>query len=182
MVGGAVGYLILLESRRLSALASGLRSIDLFDLEPLLPFARQGLSNALFLIGFVTIFTVMSFFEVGLGPAAGLITLMVLPAAVFGMALPVRGVHKMIREEKRRRLVWCRERLWGLECDFSRELDSSVIRELSDLLTLRSHLELVREWPFDTSVIVRLDVYLVIPLGSWAGAALVERMVDAFLG
>jgi len=40
----------------------------------------------------------------------------------------------------------------------------------------------VREWPFDVSVAARLAVYLVIPLVSWAGAALVERAVNAFLG
>ncbi len=60
--------------------------------------------------------------------------------------------------------------------------DGTATRELADVLTLRSHLEAVREWPFDTSVLVRLAIYLVIPLGSWAGAALVERAVDAFLG
>jgi hypothetical protein len=179
---GRLGYLILLDSRRFSDLARGLRSIDLFDLEPLLPFARQGLSNALFLIGFVTIFVVMSFFEVGFGPAAALIALMSLPAVVFGMALPVRGVHDMIREEKARRLTWCRTRLSTLHGNVGREPDSSEIREIVDLLTLRSHLEAAREWPFDISVIVRLAVYLVIPLGSWAGAALVERVIDTFLG
>jgi hypothetical protein len=179
---GRLGYMILLESGRLSALARGLRSIDLFELEPLLPFARQGLSNALFLIGFVTIFAVISSFEVGFGPAAGLITLMALPAAGFGMALPVRGVHNMIREEKERRLAACRNRLRALGVDASREMDSNELGELANLLTLRSHLEDVREWPFDTSVIVRLAVYLVIPLGSWAGAALVERLVNTFLG
>jgi hypothetical protein len=179
---GRLGYLILLESGRLSTLARGLRSIDLFELEPLLPFARQGLSNALFLIGFVTIFAVMSSLEVGLGPAAGLITLMALPAAGFGMALPARGVHSMIREEKERRLAACRSRLRNLEIDSGKEPNSTELGELANLLTLRSHLEEVREWPFDTSVIVRLAVYLVIPLGSWAGAALVERLVNAFLG
>jgi hypothetical protein len=140
------------------------------------------LSNALFLIGFVTIFAVMSSLEVGLGPAAGLITLMALPAAGFGMALPVRGVHSMIREEKERRLAECRDRLRDLEVDVSKELDSAELGVLANLLTLRSHLEDVREWPFDISVIVRLAVYLVIPLGSWAGAALVERLINAFLG
>lgn len=178
---GRLGYLILLESRRFSELARGLRSIELFELEPLLPFARVGLSNALFLIGFVAIFAVMSFFEVGLGPAAGLISLMSLPAAVVGMALPVQGVHRRIREEKARRLASCRERLRGLDRDGEGERSAIEIRELTDLLTLRAHLEAVREWPFDVSVIMRLAVYLIIPLGSWAGAALVERMVDTFL-
>jgi hypothetical protein len=179
---GRLGYLILLESRRLSNLAKGLRSVDLFDLDPLLPFARQGLTHALFLIGFVSIFAVMSFFEVGFGPAVGLITLLTLPAAVLGMLLPVRGVHHVIRDEKQRRLSICRERLRDLQTDAGANPDSDVTRELADVLTLRSHLEAVREWPFDVSVAARLAVYLVIPLVSWAGAAVVERAVNALLG
>jgi hypothetical protein len=179
---GRLGYLILLESRRLSNLAKGLRNIDLFDLDPLLPFARQGLTHALFLIGFVSIFAVMSFFEVGFGPAIGLITLVILPGAVFGMLLPVRGVHHVIRDEKQRRLAICRQRIRCLQADAGTDLDSDVTRELTEVLTLRSHLEAVREWPFDVSVAARLAVYLVIPLISWAGAAVVERAVNAFLG
>jgi len=177
-----LGYLILLESRRLSNLAKGLRAIDLFDLDPLLPFARQGLRHALLLIGFISIFAVMSFFEVGLGLAAGVLSLLYLPGAFLGMLLPVRGVHHVIRREKRRRLASCRERLRALQGDDDAGLESGVTRELADLLTVRSHLEAVREWPFDVSVTARFAVYLVIPLASWAGAALVERAVDAFLG
>jgi hypothetical protein len=179
---GRLGYLIVLESRRLSDLARGLRSIDLFELKPLLPFARQGLSHALSMVGFVAIFAVMSSFEVGLGLAAVLVTLVNLPAAIFGMVLPLQGVHSQIREEKERRLAWCRKRIRVLGFDSSRDLDSAETRDLADLLVLRSHLEAVREWPFDISVAVRLAVYLVIPLVSWAGAALVERMVDSLLG
>ncbi len=179
---GRLVYVIGVESRRLSALAEGLRPIDLFDLKPLLPFARQGLTHALLLIGYVSIFVVMSFFEVGLGLAAGFIALLTLPTAAFGMLLPVRGVHSLIRAEKRRRLAWCQERLRTLQIESPAAPDAPATRELADALTLRSHLEDVREWPFDTSVLVRFAIYLVIPLGSWAGAALVERALDTFLG
>ncbi len=184
IVGWWVGrliYVIGVESRRLSALANGLPPIDLFDLKPLLPFARQGLTHALLLIGFVSIFVVMSLFEVGLGLAVGFIALLTLPAAVSGMLLPVRGAHSLIRAEKQQRLAWCQERLRTLQADSAGRPDGPATRELADVLTLRSHLEAVREWPFDTSVLVRLAVYLVIPLGSWAGAALVERTMDTFL-
>jgi hypothetical protein len=179
---GRLAYAIGVESRRLSRLAEGLRPIDLFDLKPLLPFARQGLTHALILIGFVSIFVVMSLFEVGLGVAVGFIALLTLPTAAFGMLMPVRGVHSVIRAEKQRRLAWCQERLRALQIDSAAGLDGPATRDLADVLTLRAHLQEVREWPFDTSVLVRLALYLVIPLGSWAGAALVERAVDAFLG
>jgi hypothetical protein len=179
---GRLFYVIGVESRRLSDLAQGLHSFDLFDLKPLLPFARQGLTHALFLIGLLSILMVMSLFEEGLGPIAGLFTLSTLPAAASGMLLPVRGVHGRIRAEKHRRLAWCQERLRTLQADSAGRPDGPTTRELADVLTLRSHLESVREWPFDTSTLLRFALYLLIPLGSWLGGAMVERLVDQLLG
>ena len=40
----------------------------------------------------------------------------------------------------------------------------------------------MREWPFDASTLARFGLYLLIPLGSWAGGALVERLINAILG
>jgi hypothetical protein len=45
-----LAYAIVVVSRRMSRLAADLKSIDLFDLEPLLPFTQQGLVNALLLM------------------------------------------------------------------------------------------------------------------------------------
>ncbi len=53
---------------------------------------------------------------------------------------------------------------------------------MADVLTLKAHVENVREWPFDISIFVRLAVYLFLPLGSGAGAAIVERAINTVLG
>jgi hypothetical protein len=37
----------------------------------------------------------------------------------------------------------------------------------------------VPEWPLDSPSFVRFAPYLPIPIGSWLGGALVERLVDA---
>ena len=55
-------YAVVVESRRLSALALRLPHVDLFDLGPLALFARQGLANALLNVGFLSIFA-LSLFE-----------------------------------------------------------------------------------------------------------------------
>jgi predicted MFS family arabinose efflux permease len=39
----------------------------------------------------------------------------------------------------------------------------------------------VREWPVDASTLTRFALYLAIPVGSWLGGALVERLVNALL-
>ncbi|MCZ6783588.1 MAG: hypothetical protein O7G30_09800, partial [Proteobacteria bacterium] len=60
--------------------------------------------------------------------------------------------------------------------------DLRVQGHLSDLLAYRAYVESLREWPFDTSTLVRFALYTLIPVGSWLGGALVERVVDAALG
>ena len=52
---------------------------------------------------------------------------------------------------------------------------------LADLLAYRSYLEEIREWPFDNPTMMRFLLYLMIPIGSWLGGALVERVVSDFL-
>ena len=39
----------------------------------------------------------------------------------------------------------------------------------------------VREWPFDAPTLTRFFLYVAIPLGSWIGGALVERLLGAAL-
>ena len=53
---------------------------------------------------------------------------------------------------------------------------------LETLLAHRDRLRAVRTWPLSTGLISRVLLYLVIPPLAWAGAAVVERMVDRFLG
>jgi len=53
---------------------------------------------------------------------------------------------------------------------------------LAEVVAYQHLIEGVREWPFDASTVLRFAFYLLIPLGSWLGGAMVERMVDSWLG
>jgi len=53
--------------------------------------------------------------------------------------------------------------------------------DLSDLAAYRDLVRSVRDWPINTSSYVRFALYLLIPVTSWAAAAVVERLVDAML-
>ncbi len=46
---------------------------------------------------------------------------------------------------------------------------------------LDARLESVREWPFDAPSLVRFALYVALGLGSWLGAAAVERLLDFIL-
>ena len=66
----------------------------------------------------------------------------------------------------------------GTPCAF--QLKSTPRTQLT-LSVYRSHVEGVREWPFDGSTFARFGLYLMIPLGSWVGGAFVERLLSSLL-
>ncbi len=53
--------------------------------------------------------------------------------------------------------------------------------ELPSLLAWEARIDAVREWPFDTPTLVRFSFFVLIPLASWLGGAVVERLLDLAL-
>ena len=104
----------------------------------------------------------------------------------FGVAtliLPARGLHANIRERKREELVRIRAAIASERASlFSSTERSPVPPQMSAMLAYESRIASVREWPFDTSTLSRFALFLLIPLVSWIGGALVERAVNAALG
>ena len=161
-------------------LAADLKSIDLFDLEPLLPFTQQGLVNALLLMGFVTIAGLMVLTETGFGLLGLLVGTAVLGGAGIAAALPMRGVHRRITQAKAAELDWVEAKLREQRTVLKAGADRTS-GDLSDLAAYRDLVRSVRDWPINTSSYVRFALYLLIPVTSWAAAAVVERLVDAML-
>ena len=56
------------------------------------------------------------------------------------------------------------------------------LAEVIGSLAYEARIEAVREWPFDVPTLVRFAAFLLLPLGSWLGGALVERVVSGILG
>ena len=93
---------------------------------------------------------------------------------------PARMVRSLIRDAKREEL----ERLEPLlrqARDNALTSDTSTQGRLADLLAYKTQVESTREWPFDSSTLLRFGLYLLIPLASMVGGALVERVVDMVL-
>jgi hypothetical protein len=171
-------YAVLAESSRFSQLADRLPAIDLLDLRPLEPFARQGLAHAL-LVALLIAVLASFLFETGFGAMFAVLGVTNLTVSAMGLLLPVAGARRRIRAAKRAELDELRERLLRARA----ELRAGVSRDgrISDLLAYRAVVEGVREWPIDASALARFGLYLLIPLGSWLGGALVERVVDWLL-
>jgi hypothetical protein len=156
--------------------------VDLLDAEALSPFAGVGLMNAAsWFIG-----SALASFLMVSGANPLLVALVIVATTGLGIAaliVPSRGIHWRLREEKRRELVRIREAIASERAALFAVADPPPEPpRMHALLAYEARIESVREWPFDTSTLGRFGFFLLIPLVSWIGGALVERAVDAALG
>jgi len=172
-VAGAV------EGRRLARLAKRVSRVDLLDLRPLRPFTHQALLNALLVAGLVGI-GLLTVVESGFWDVVVGYWIVSVVGIAIGLTFALAPLHGRIRDAKRSELDWCRNALIQERAKLrERGAGSSRIEEI---VAYRGVVEGVSAWPADTSTLVRFSLYLLIPLGSWAGGAIVERLIDSLLG
>jgi hypothetical protein len=159
--------------------------VDLLDLGSLSPFSAVGLANASywFIGSALASFLVASDANVWI---VALVITVTVGLGLVGLILPSRGLHVCLRERKREELRRIREAIAseraGLFSADSADEGSRAASRMPSLLAYEARIESVREWPYDTSTLTRFGFFLLIPLVSWIGGALVERVVDAALG
>jgi hypothetical protein len=173
-------YVVVAVSLRLSRLARKLSRIDLLDLSPLSPFTRQGLTNALAVIGLLSISSLM-LLETGLGRIVAGMGGATLVVATLALLAPVGGVHQRIRLAKQAEL----DRVNGSIAKQRSAMEYQDARrrsgEMADLVAYRGLIESVSEWPFTTSTYARLFLYMLIPVASWLLGAVAEEVVGRAL-
>jgi hypothetical protein len=155
--------------------------LDLLDLSSLSPFSVVGLANAGYWFIGSAIASLLVTSDANMWIVGGVIAV-TLGLGIVGLILPSRGVHQHIRERKREELARIRQAIASeREGLFSSGPVSSPAPRMPSLLAYEARIESVREWPFDTTTVSRFGFFLLIPLVSWVGGALVERVVDAAL-
>jgi hypothetical protein len=170
-------------SRCFSELARGIPRVDLFDLAPLAPFGRQGLLFALLWLLMPSIFALNAMdrsFELPIV----LLALISIAIATTALLLPGLGVHRRIREAKVAELARV---MAGIRGEPGALAGSAIARRegsasLADLVAWKTLVDSVSEWPLDAGMRLRFLLYLAIPVGSWVGGALVDRLLNAALG
>ena len=176
---GRFTYAIWVESKRFSQIGQERVAIDLLDLSSVTPLIRFGLRQALVTIGAFSVLAMM-FYDSEAAPNLIwfllAVSLSILLLATVGLLIPVRGVHDAIAREKTRELARVRDQIR------SARAGSATLPSLADWIAYHAFIASVREWPVDAPTLLRFALYLAIPLGSWLGGALVERLVDALLG
>jgi hypothetical protein len=165
---------------RFSQLGASLPVDDLLDLRPLAPLGRGGLRNVAVWVGMSALFAVMLIAPFG----RGVVALMILATASIGVLAflaPVWGARQRRVEVRNDELARVRKavsaRAQGAPSPEARWADFS----LADLTAWEQRLEHVRTWPVDATIVLRFGLYVSIGLGSWIGAALVERALGAAL-
>jgi hypothetical protein len=153
--------------------------VDLIDLRPVYARGRIGLRLALVWIVGSTISSLFIFDPHLVTPILPFM-LAGLGVAVAAFFLPSRRLHRAIREEKHRELARVRAELRRLRDGAAAGHDAEP-GQLADLLAQLRYLDELREWPFDNPTMARFFLYLLIPVGSWLGGALVERVVSNML-
>jgi hypothetical protein len=186
LVGGtAFGWLagrfsvcMVQDSLRMSELARSLPELDLIDLSPLSPIVQQGLNSALLAVIVPALSSHLSIAPGNRAYAAATYLLVWCALTLVAFLLPVRGVHDRIRKEKQTQLGKIRAEIRDSKEQLVDRRDEDAGNRLSALLDLETRLERVREWPYDASSWRRFGLYLLLGLGSWVGAATVERLLD----
>ena len=187
VLGRAWVYLI--DSARLySQIGERHVEVDLLDLRPVSPLTRHGLRIVLLVVLSIPLTLVLATVASPLASSSpttlaihGGLWLVPVAAAVF--VLPLRGLRRQIRSRKAEELTRVREEIL-LDRNLVARRDSGSAEastRLPGLLAFEKRIESVREWPFDASTLTRFFLYIAIPLGSWLGGALVERLLGAAL-
>ena len=161
-------------------------SVDLLDYTALAPFVHTSLRLALLFtlwIGCIVAFHVDWSGSMAVAPQAlwALPVYLLVSAVLF--ALPLWGIHQRLLAERNAELARVNASIRGDRQALHDSLVAADAEALNavDLLAYRDHVRSFSTWPFDASALLRLGLYLGIPLLGWVGAAIVERGVDVLL-
>jgi hypothetical protein len=91
--------------------------------------------------------------------------------------LPTWGIHQRLKTLKQAELKQVRVAIESRRNPASRSVDDA--QHLRADLALERRLDEVSEWPFDAGSYGRVALYIMLGLGSWVGAALVERLLES---
>ena len=165
-----------------AAVAHRFADVELFNLERVTPFSQQALRGVLVLMLFIAILSLLAISMPFLDFDNEVFVILAMPsitaAAIF--LIPLYPLHRRIRTEKQREL----ERI---SADIHRENEARIAGEedwatLADLIVYKQEVERVSTWAFNTPTVLRFALYVSLGIGSWLGAAFVERWLGTLLG
>lgn len=177
---GRLSFELIDTALHLTTMAKRLPKLNLLDTAAFKPFAQQGVQSALLI---VILMSITSHLAVNPGKTiVGAIAFMCVMSVLTVIALifPVRGIHRRLQARKNEELGAIRMQIRSEQEKLCIGSDRDTSRLLA-LLAMETRIERVSEWPFDVGSISRFLFYLFLGLGSWVGAAVVERLLNSAL-
>ncbi len=170
-----------------AVIAHRFADIELLNLERIMRFSKHALRGVLVVMLFIVILSlqVVLIPSVILESEAFVIQALIIlavpsftAAAIF--LIPLYPLHRRIQAEKRSELA-------RIRADIHRENEARIAGNenwvrLSGLIAYKQEVERVSTWAFNTPTMFRLSLYVSLGIGSWLGAAFVERWLGTLLG
>lgn len=170
-------FLLIWNAVAVSQTARRIARIDLFDMPAVRPYSQQGVRSSLLAVVALSISA-----NLWLDPnsptiaTATSLVLLVMSSAL-ALILPSWGIHLRLKSSKQAELARVRAAIAERRDPQTRSIDDA--HQLRADLAIERRLEEVSEWPFDAGSYGRVALYVFLGLGSWVGAALVERLLES---
>jgi len=164
-------------SARISLLTARIGSVDLLDQSLWFPPVKHGLLTAMLTVGAVSISS-LYLTDPKEWPGVVIVLGVCLPLALITLLLPVRGVHRRISKAKQSEIEWIRSRIRQSRSLLHNSPSDVLPGQMADLTAYLELIEGVPVWPLQASTIVRLLLYLVMPIASWAGNLTIGTALD----
>jgi hypothetical protein len=169
-----------------AVIAHRFADIELLNLERVMPFSKHALRGVLVVMLYIAILSLQVILipSVILDSGYRIEALIILAVPSFTAAaiflIPLYPLHRRIQAEKRSELA-------RIRADIHRENQARIAGDegwasLADLIVYEQKIEKVSTWAFNTPTMFRLSLYVSLGIGSWLGAAFVERWLGTLLG
>ena len=152
--------------------------ISIFEQASLEPFARVGMLDVVIVVGGLAIAVVQSIDAQFRIENYGIAFLVAVPAGTALLVRPMWSLHRRLAQRKQKLLEEVCLQI-GMASEQSNATDMTL---LESLLQRRERVKAINTWPLDVAIWRRLFFYVLIPPLAWSGAALVEVLIDKFLG
>ncbi len=149
------------------------RELDIRILEPdsYMPIGTMAVTSTLVVLGALGLLSIM---WLG-GPVNWWTTLPALaffsPLVILLLLVPVLPVHRQLKQQRAQAVADAQEAL--------RQAQQGSVEARAAALSLRREVSRLPTWPFDVPAITRFVSYAIIVPLTWAGAALIEILVNA---
>jgi hypothetical protein len=173
---------IFISSFLFARIAHRFADIELLNLERVTPFSQHALRGVLVLMLLIAILSllVISMPFLNFDTDAFVILALISFTATAIFLIPLYPLHRRIRAAKQGELSRIRAAI-------RRENEARIAGDedwatLANLIVYKQEVERVSTWAFNTPTVLRFALYVSLGIGSWLGAAFVERWLGNLLG